>query len=292
MCLIIFALGFPKTPKNPAVLSTFIYLGCDILDDLHDNELPRDQKEYSPACASLAGSLLLSTMPVLVIGEFFDSEDARRFLACRIVGESLLKMAEGQSKDIQSRFNADLSVEEIEANVIAKSGEEMALFCRLAALAASQDIPIQQACAQWGRNLATALQIASDLADLFEETTSNDLQQGTFTVPLALHFLRLEKEEKTLFSQLWRQSSQDSEARRLVQTALRESGAVAHTALMIETACERAGESLKTIPLDPPSKEKLAALIEQVSCCSLSHLQSFFNLSSDDSRASMTLMGM
>ena len=100
--------------RTAAVLSTFIYLGCDILDDLHDNELPRDQKEYSPACASLAGSLLLSTMPVLVIGEFFDSEDARRFLACRIVGESLLKMAEGQSKDIQSRFNADLSVEEIE----------------------------------------------------------------------------------------------------------------------------------------------------------------------------------
>lgn len=286
--------GFSQNTKKSqmvGLVSTCIYLGCDILDDLHDNELGPVQKQYSPAHVSLAGSLLLSTVPILAIGEFFDAADTRSHAACQVMAESFLKMAHGQVSDIQSRFNADFSVAEIESNVIAKSGEEMALFCNLAALAADQDIPTQQTCTQFGRDLATALQIISDLTDLFEETVSNDLQQGTLTIPLALHLLGLEKAEKSLFCKLWRQSSHDPEARRLLQAALRESGALAHTALMIESYCDKARKTLESLPLQKKSWENLAVLIEKASRYAFFHLQSFVKKSSDF-QITNTLMGM
>ena len=278
-----------KKSRAAAVLGTFVYLGCDILDDLHDHELP--SSGHSPAHVSLAGSLFLSTLPTLAISDFLSSTDPKSFIACEAVAKSLLTMARGQTRDIESRFNPNLSVEEIEETIILKSGEEMALFCRLSAILADQNEEVQQSCAQFGRDLATALQIVSELTDIFEETTSNDLREGTLTLPLALHFLRLGKGEKDSFCRVWRKSSKDQGVRRTLQNHLKESGALAHSALMIEAYCEKAGKTLGSLTLHPESRAPLEDLLERISQYAVFHLQSFLKKTSQ-LEISTTLMGM
>lgn len=261
-------LGFGSTPpksRDVAVLCTLIYLGCDLLDDLHDHEIPQDK--HSAAYASLSGILFLSSLAPLAIGKVFGKADPRVYLTHQLMAEGLKRMAGGQVRDIGSRFNPNLSAEEVEASAVAKSGEGLALFCHLSSLLSNQDEEVQKNCAQFGRAVDTALQIVSDLDDLLEKPTSNDLQEGTLTLPLALHFLKLEEKEKEFFCRVWRESAKSPEARRLLQDSLRQSGAVTHAALRIENYCAEARNALKSIPLTKNSQSALLNLIDKISCC-------------------------
>lgn len=283
--------GDDESSLAAGALSAFIYLGCDILDDLHDGELPAGRTGLSPAHASLAASILLHTLPVLAMAELFDSSDQMGFAACRLLAETLQPMAAGQARDIESRFNADSCVEEAEAIVAAKSGEEMALFCGLGAILAGRDDLAQKGVALFGRSLGSALQIASDISDIFEDESSNDLEVGTFTIPLALHFLRLEGKQQISFRRTWQESGRDQKARRLLQAALKDSGALAHSALMIEGHCERAREALKALPLEQGPRIRLEGFVEGLSGCAIIPLRSFLNMEGAKGPA-LRLMGM
>ncbi|MDO8519490.1 MAG: polyprenyl synthetase family protein [Deltaproteobacteria bacterium] len=287
------SLGFSgdiSKARKAAALSGFIYLGCDILDDLHDNELPEDQKNLSPALISLAGSLLLTSLPTMAIARFFDDEKSR-FAACQAVSEALMVMAQGQSKDILSRFDGNLSVEDMEASVAAKSGEEMALFCRFAALMAGQDEKTVRDCMQLGRDLSVALQIISDLTDIYENSISTDLGQGTLTIPLALHLLRLAPKEKDSFIGLWKESGKNPAARFSLQQMLKNSGGVAHASMMIESYSEKALLTLNSLPLGQVARNGLEELIETISRYAIGHLHDYFE-KTGDAPMSARLMGM
>lgn len=255
-----------------SVLCTLIYLGCDLLDDLHDHDLPEDRAEYTVPHVTLASSVFLSVLPTLAVVEFFAPSQPEQMEACRLIAEALALMAAGQSMDVRSRFNTALSVEEVQASISAKSGEEMALFCRLAALVSRKDF--MENAAEFGRQLAMALQMASDLTDLFSPI-GKDLKEGTFTVPLALHVLRLEKEEKSFFMRVWHESALNPEARRHLGTALQKSGAAAHTAFMIETFLTRGEKELAALPLEADSVDRLRAILEEIGNYSLVHLHAY-----------------
>ena len=257
-----------------SVLSTLIYLGCDLLDDFHDNDLPQDTEEYSAPQVTLASSIFLSVLPTLAASQYLVSADAME--ACRLIAEALAVMAAGQSRDVQSRFNPKLSVEEIEDNIRAKSGEELALFGRLSALVSDKNQA--DSLARFGAHTATALQIASDLTDLFSAPASKDLKEGVFTIPLALHWLRLPEKEKPFFLRVWRESALNPATRQVLCNFLRESGAAAHTAFMIETFLHRGEKELSSLPLQGDSLHGLQALIEKISDYALSYLRSYLHL--------------
>lgn len=271
-----------------AVLSTLIFLGCDLLDDFHDGDLPVPHSKSSVAQVTLASSVLLSALPTVAICEFFGKESTA---ACQAVAESLLVMAQGQEQDILSRFNPSFSIEEIEAIVMAKSGEEMALFCRLVAKILSQSAEKEQACAEFGRHLGVALQIASDVSDIFDAPLSGDLAQGTLTIPLALHLLRLSEPERGSFYELWRQSSKSAETREWIKALLEKSGALAHTAFLIESHCEQAAAILQELHLDANSQGCLEDLIQKVSDCSVFYLRRFLEMPSMENKMAGILMG-
>ncbi|MBI2343268.1 MAG: polyprenyl synthetase family protein [Deltaproteobacteria bacterium] len=263
--------------RTVAVFATSIFLGCDLLDDFHDQAWPRELRSASVNTVSLAGSLLLSVIPTLVIAEIPDLSDAGRFHACRMVAEYLQRMAGGQADDLRSPWNPELSIDATQSRMMAKSGEEMALFCHFSALVTGCDAHLQQECAQFGREMAMALQIISDLTDLFEKPVSTDLQQGTGTLPLALHLARLETGARKAFCGLWRESAHSPAARRRLQWAMCDSGAVAHAAVMIESYGERAKERLHGLPLHPASQHALQEEIATLSRYALAHLQAFLH---------------
>lgn len=248
--------------RRMAVLSTLIFLGCDLLDDFQDGDLHIVPSKSSITEVTLASSILLSALPTLAISEFFGKES---LIACQTLAQSLLAMAQGQERDILSRFDSGFSVEEAEAVVMKKSGEEMALFCRLVAQALSQSVEKEKMYAEFGRHFGVAIQIVSDLSDIFEVPLSSDLQQGTLTLPLALHLSKISREERELFDKQWRQSPRDHKARDAVKKALEKSGALADAVHFIQSHCEKAETILKTLGLDRKSQEHLEEIIGKMS---------------------------
>lgn len=266
-----------------SVLCTLVFLGCDLLDDFHDNDLPQDEDTYSAPQVTLASSVFLTVLPTLAASALLPA--SLQMEACRLIAETLAIMAAGQSRDVQSRFNADLSVEEIEANIRDKSGEEMALFCRLATLVS--DKSKCKTAVEFGRQMAMALQMATDLADLFSRM-SKDLKEGTFTIPLALHVLRLTTKEKSSFMRLWHEGT-------LNPNVLKESGAAAHTAFMIETRLTRGEKTLTALSLQPGPLNSLKGIMEEVGNYSLIHLQAYLKAPFTAPKmreAQLTILGM
>lgn len=274
--------------RRLALLSTLVFLGCDLLDDFHDGDLHVVPNTSSVAQVTLASSVLLSALPALVASEFFGKESS---VVCQSVARSLLVMAQGQEQDVLSRFNPDFSIEDVEEIVRAKSGEEVALFSRLVAQVLNQSVEKEEACAEFGRHLGVALQIASDVSDIFEAPLSQDLRQGTLTIPLALYLLRLTQEERELFCKQWRQGSQNTTTHEWVRDTLEKSGALAHTAFLIESHCGKAAVILKELQLDADSLAYLENLMKKVSDYSVFHLEKFFKIPSRKNKMAGVLMG-
>lgn len=262
--------------ENVATLCTFFYLGCDLLDDWHDNALPAEE-QCSPSTVSLAVSLFLHSLPIQTLGEFCGAEKERCFFACQALAACLQKMAIGQMSDLHSHFQIDCSAEQAEATVITKSGEEMALFCSLGALLTGSEESIRSQCSAFGRFFGVSLQLVSDVMDIFDNR-SNDLKNGTCTMPLALHLLRLKEEDKRKFCQLWKQSFTDPLLQRRLQNELLDSGALAHTAIIIEDYCEKAREELMQLPIKIEERSALEEKIEVILQYAIFYLRSFLNL--------------
>ena len=94
--------------------------------------------------------------------------------------EHLIRMARGQHRELRSRFNLR-SVEAVLAGARDKSAEFSLLMDyagRCAAHGQDDDRPFEAATPRAvGEDIALVVQIANDLADLFGDAPSDDLQQ-------------------------------------------------------------------------------------------------------------------
>ena len=199
-------------------------------------------------------------------------------------------MAGGQSEDIRFQFNPDVSVDDVKASVLAKSGEEMALFCRLAIIFSGKGS--LEIAARFGSRLGVALQTASDLSDLLEASLGEDLKVGNLTLPLILHYSSLPKKERPLFLRFCKDNAGNSEGRcRLCQT-LKRSGALARAALEVEADCKESKISLQKLLLNRSSEEKLELLIDKILNYGVSHFQSRSRPAAESLWDGCRLMGM
>jgi len=245
------------------VLTTLLFLGCDLLDDLHDQDLYKSESPYSSAQLSLASAVLLTTLPNLALRKLVNVSVSKNFALLKTISDSLLVMAAGQLQDLSSVNPCTIQPDAIEAMVLKKSGEELSLFCRLAAKIASVSPTIEQKCADFGKFLGTALQISSDVFDLFWASQSKDLRHGSLTLPIALHLVRIEKKEA--FLQLLKRSRHVKNARAKIKNNLTSSGSIEHTAVFIEFYCEKARQILNDLKFEHNVHRSLEKLINKIS---------------------------
>jgi octaprenyl-diphosphate synthase len=181
------------------------------------------------------------------------------------LASGLLRMAAGQHRDLAHTGARDVLAKDVVDSVAHKSGDEFAIFARVAAqLAEATD---ETACAyeQFALALGTAGQLSSDCYDLFNDPACRDLANGSRTLPVALYLERLEGAPREEFLDLLERARYDREARQAVREQLMKRGVLRSCALLVETHCQRALRLLSHINPSEPAAGQLRSLVLNVS---------------------------
>lgn len=246
-----------------AVATTLLFVGIDLFDDVADGDWPASAPGCTAAEANLAAATLLCALPQLAIAEL----DAPPFVVSamqRTLAQGLLRMSAGQQHDLRSTGARDVCSAGIEAAVVAKSGEEAALFARLAAQLAEAPDGVAEIYEDMGRAIGAGAQLASDCYELFSDPAARDLAHGARTLPIALEIERLDGAERTAFLDLLDQARQKEEARNTVRSRLRSRGPLRQCAFIVETYRQRALRLCRHANPLEPARRGLEAMIGSI----------------------------
>lgn len=244
-----------------AVVGAFVYLGADILDDIHDNELVTS---YPRANATLVAATLLTVFPTLAIAGLSVLPELR-FKLQETVAKSLLKMSNGQQKDIFFTNQEDISLARIKESIQAKSGEEAALCSLMAAQYAGVSLSQQRLFEDFGRFLGTALQIVSDYYDVLWSEDANDLKRGAPILPVVFCMKRLKDEARDNFVTLLKRFSSGQDLLKPLRQIMVKSGAFDYSAVVVEDLCQKSLGILEQLELSDDVKTLLKNKIQSAS---------------------------
>lgn len=251
-----------------AVVTTLLFLGLDILDDLADGDRPEHWGDHRAAEIHLAAATLLCALPQLLLSDL-DAAPAVRDRMQRTLAEGLLRMSAGQQQDLARVDAVAVTPDEVRASVEAKSGEELALFAAMAAQLAEAPAEVVERYAAMARALGTAGQLSSDCYELFQDPACRDLVHGARPLPVALHLERVSGEERNSFLRLLDQARQPGNAgeaaRESVRKRLREAGDLRRAAFVVEVHVQRALRLLEEAAPQEPARSGLRAIIALIS---------------------------
>lgn len=256
--------GNPAPARDLAVITTLLFLGIDILDDIQDDDLPDHWAGHRPAEIHMAAATFLASLPQLGISKLPILPLAKvRMMAC--LSEGLLKMSGGQLNDLRMAGADCVSPEAVEASVVSKSGAECAAIAMLAAHMAGVSEETAKRYGELGSALGTAGQIASDCHDIFQSSHSKDLANGTRCLPVAVYLSRLDGSDRTAFLHLLDEARESPAACELIRRDLRAKGVLRFCAFIVEVYCQRARDILAGLGLSDADRVPLERMIAYVS---------------------------
>lgn len=255
------------TPAIPlAAAATTLFAGIHLLDDLIDGDLSGEWGTMDAGQVHLTAHTLLSTLPQLMIANL-DVPAGSKNLLQGSLATGLLRMADGQMADVYMTGRQDVQMVQVEDALRGKSGEELALFARLAAQMAGAEDPVVRAFDAFGRLLGVACQIASDYYDLFQASTSKDLTRGTRSLPIAFYLEKKKGRERDRVLELLQRARKGEPVREQVTTLLRDDGMVKWGAFWVDGYCRKAFRELEEIRILEPHKGSLCKMVDCVSLC-------------------------
>jgi geranylgeranyl pyrophosphate synthase len=245
-----------------AAACTAIYLGADLLDDLADRDLEPEWADSDPGSATLAGAALLSAIPQLAIAQL-PVDASQRVAIAEVLAETLLAMAVGQHGDL-SQGGAGVTLAQARAVAEGKAGAEFAGFAAVGALLAGANATEVGYYRQFGAALGTACQIASDLAELWQEDNSADVANGTHTLPLVHAMTRGTSDDAALLLELLG-SRGTAETAATLRALLLRVGSVAYTTLVVQQYCVQARNALGAVDAHAGPRAQLQAMVDRAS---------------------------
>jgi geranylgeranyl pyrophosphate synthase len=246
------------------VALALLHTGLDTLDDLMDGDPRPWWQGYRPSEVLLAGATLVSALPQLLIAELDAPADTIVWMQ-RTLAEAGMVISAGQQRDIADAGRDDLTVEEVEASVAAKSGAVHGLAAALAAQLAGADEITANRYQEVGRSIGTAAQFVSDCYDIFVAPESRDLRQGARTLPVVLALTSMVGAERDAFVRSLHEAETDAAARAAVRQRLLEMGIARSAAFTIEIHCRRAYAALADSGVSDSAKDDLIEIIRDCS---------------------------
>ena len=230
----------PQHEVPPALAGAYalINLALDVFDDLADGDWQDYWADRSPAVLNLAAATVLSALVPLALKAIASGPEQLAALRATLA-ESLLRMSAGQLQDLGQVDRDDLQLAQVEAAVAGKTGAQLALYLRLATIAAGAPGPVQDELGAFGQAFGMIVQFETDLSDALDPCGGRDLGQGHRTLPIAAHLRHLPAKARDGFLRLLTAARADPDARRQVVGELQSSRALLHVFLAIET--HRAG---------------------------------------------------
>lgn len=249
----------PPIPLAGACL--LVYLGADLFDNVADRELPPAWAD--PGLASLVAATYLAALPGLALARL-EAAPAVTARLSQAFAAGLLRMSAGQYEDLVFAASPEVSPAASRAMLERKSGAEFALFAEAGAILAGAEPPVLHACAAYGLCLGTAIQILSDVRDIWHAPVSQDLLNGKRSLPVAQALAattgRERQELLALLDAARRSGDCHGEARRLLARA----GALRSCGLVVELYRRRALAALARANPLPPAAARLRALADEL----------------------------
>lgn len=256
--------GPTPAAEQLGAVAAFVFVGADVLDDLADGDLHPHWTGYSLSEIALAAAACLSCLPQSLIASL-NAPPAVRDQMQRTLAEGLLHMAAGQHADLSMAGSNEVSPSAVQQAVENKSGEECALFCKLAAEFCHASPERVKAFSDMGRALAMAGQFAGDCYELFEDARGRDFAAGNRTLPIALHLQRLMGVDRIEFLALLESARTSEPARQQIREILWQAGHVRHCAFIAEVHRQQALRYLSAANPRETAASDLRRIIDNVS---------------------------
>jgi geranylgeranyl pyrophosphate synthase len=252
-----------RSPGIPiAAAISLLYVGFDIGDDLTDGDLPSHWRKHSFADTLIVMVALVASVPQTIIASLDVPAQVRADMQAA-VAKRLMTMLGGQHCDVSAAGTADVSAQAVEDSVIAKAGEEFALFAWLAAAYAGAGQAALEQYDAMGRALGTAMQLTSDCLDLFVAPHSKDLAAGTRTLPIALMLERLTGEARTEFVALLDRARTDAAAGMTVRERIRAARVPPVCSMIIEVHRQKALAAIDASGAQEPARQHLRMIVDR-----------------------------
>lgn len=184
-----------------AAASLLYYVGVALYDDVIDHDLGATWSRHSQEHVGLTAIGTFAGLPAKIFQHYY-GKPAHELMHARlshIVLDAIYDQAVGQYQDLE----IDLTHEELplisEKTSVLKVGTTGGLTGRLVAELLKFPEAVAQHFVDYCTNMYTAMQISSDIFDIWSKPISPDLTNGTVTMPIAYAFLTLPEEERMEF---------------------------------------------------------------------------------------------
>jgi geranylgeranyl pyrophosphate synthase len=235
-----------------------VFLGADLFDNVVDDELPEEWLEAGPVAATLTAVTFLALVWKALgrLGEH--GAPAERIGALvELFADRLLQLSSGEHADLAGP--ASPTAEQALAIAEAKSGIQFALYTRAGALLAGATPEQADAYAEYGAALGTGSQLMSDLADVCQGPPSDDLRNGSLTLPV-IHALGAAHGDALEHLLPAARTSEDAQAE--VRAALIGAGSPAYVGEMAGEQRRRALAALERSGARDPAAAELRQLVD------------------------------
>ncbi len=232
-----------------------LYAAADVIDDAQDGDLTPEFWGEPPfkRAVNLGNAFLFAAL-----GAFLDAapDAGTAGLVAWDFSQAGLKMAVGQHLDFDlGLLGPPMSENEYLDCVEGKSGASLGLFCRLAGLCGDRPETEWARLESLGTALGAAVQIRSDVAEVWSGARNRDLGQRTLPILFALALL---PEAEVLA--MARDSSRQGELVELLDRA----GAGGYCELRIESYLRQARADLEVLEMAPDIRAELLAVVEVI----------------------------
>ena len=252
--------GNPALAVPLSAASAFVFSGLDVIDDIADGDCQPQWEGVPQAQQTLAGISAMVSFPQLLIASL-PLPPAQIAAMLALLARRMLQAGAGQQLDLALVGAEQPDPDTVVASVAGKSGEQLALYCEWAALAAGAGTETVAAWGDYGRALGIAAQIQSDMSELCHDAWCRDLASGNRTLPIAYH-LQKAGPARIDFLALLALARTDLEAQRAVRRTLFDSGAIRMAALVAQLYVERGRRALQRAGAREPGLSRLTALLD------------------------------
>jgi geranylgeranyl pyrophosphate synthase len=260
-----------ETPAIPlAGACTLIYLGADLFDNIVDEELPFAWQGYDAGQITLAAATLIAALPTqaisrLQMGHCDQVDTSVLWRLTELFSLTLLAMSAGQREDLTAIPGQLLSPTSSRLVSERKSGAEISLFARAGAVLAGATAQVEANYAEFGSCLGTAMQIGSDLTDIWDSAESQDLFNGKCTLPIAYALEKADQLTRDYLCELLEESRHTGACHSQVRELLSSTGALRYTAVALEYYRQRARRHLQAAQPQEPARSQLHNLVDSLS---------------------------
>lgn len=252
--------GEPALAVALSAACAFVFSGLDVIDDIADGDCQPQWEGVPAAQQTLVGiSAMVSYSQLLILNMPLPQPTLLAMLSR--LAQRMLQAGVGQQLDLSLVGAEQPDPEVVVASVSGKTGEQLALYCEWAALAAGSSTDIVAAWGDYGRSLGIAAQLKSDMSELCHDEWCRDLASGNRTLPIAYQ-LQKKGAAHSGFVELLAQARTDLRAQHEVRRLLIESGAMRKSALVAQLYVERGRGALQRTGVREPWLSRLVALLD------------------------------